>query len=336
MTGEGKSRQMTCEKAVLTDFEACNRDVGRHCGAYRVDCDRWWEFRGGVRASRIGSLDVTHIHISHARVVKDRRRTGRGLADRYFLVLQESGAALMRQRGNEVLLRPGDCTLIDSRHQSVFEASPNSRQALFHLPASAVRDRIGPRSLPVAEPIDGSSGVGGMLSDMLTSLVRHGESLNGVDPLDLTLHLVGKLIASRSETCLDSVECFALEPGEIAAFIDTHIHRDDLTPRSIAEYFGISLRQLYRIATSTGSTPAAMIWRRRLERARATLGDSASNGASITEIALTCGFKDGAHFSRSYRKAFGETPRATRERRSTAKRPLAVSGTMPEAGAALA
>jgi transcriptional regulator GlxA family with amidase domain len=32
----------------------------------------------------------------------------------------------------------------------------------------------------------------------------------------------------------------------------------------------------------------------------------------IIEIALNCGFKDGAHFSRAYRKMFGHPPRVSR------------------------
>ncbi len=72
----------------------------------------------------------------------------------------------------------------------------------------------------------------------------------------------------------------------------------ELAPQEIAEYFNVSLRQLYRISALSGCTPAALIWRRRLERAKSLLQDPASR-APITEIALSCGFKDGAHFSRS-------------------------------------
>jgi transcriptional regulator GlxA family with amidase domain len=102
-----------------------------------------------------------------------------------------------------------------------------------------------------------------------------------------------------------------LSVQEISDYIDAQLGHPDLAPQEIAAYFNVSLRQLYRISALSGCTPAALIWRRRLERARSLLHDPASR-IPITEIALSCGFKDGAHFSRSYRKNFGEAPRAAR------------------------
>lgn len=109
-----------------------------------------------------------------------------------------------------------------------------------------------------------------------------------------------------------SIERASLILQEITDFLDTRLHEPDLAPRRIAEHFNISLRQLYRIVTTSGCTPAALIWKRRLDHARSLLTNGLAR-APIMEIALTCGFKDGAHFSRAYRKAFGMPPRVARD-----------------------
>jgi AraC family transcriptional regulator, positive regulator of tynA and feaB len=294
------------------DFEACNDAISRVCGAYRVVCDRWWEFRGGIATRKVGSLEVADIRFSNGRVIKDGRRSEYYLGDRHFLVLQVSGSALMRQRGREAYLKPGDCTLIDSRYPSVFEIGEDFRQHSFHLPAELIHDRFGSREVPLAQTISGSRGAGGVLSDTLMSILRHGETLEGVDLTELALNLLCRAVGLSGPA-----EGHRL-PGrtvlgvqEISDYIDAQLSRPELAPREIAEYFNVSLRQLYRISALAGCTPAALIWRRRLHRARELLQQPASR-APITEIALSCGFKDGAHFSRSYRRTFGEAPRSAR------------------------
>jgi transcriptional regulator GlxA family with amidase domain len=108
----------------------------------------------------------------------------------------------------------------------------------------------------------------------------------------------------------------------VAHYIEAHIQQPDLTPRMIADHFSISVRQLYRVVAAAGFKPAALIWQQRLQRAR-TLLEAEDSRAPIIEIALNCGFKDGAHFSRAYRKAFGHSPRASRKQERIAESALA-------------
>jgi transcriptional regulator GlxA family with amidase domain len=98
--------------------------------------------------------------------------------------------------------------------------------------------------------------------------------------------------------------------SEMIHYIDAHVHEPELTPACIATYFNTSLRRLYRLAAAAGCSPAALIWQRRLEQARRMLAGGAR--MPIIEVALSCGFKDGAHFSRAYRKAYGHPPKLAR------------------------
>lgn len=297
--------------ALAEEYEACNSAISRICGAYRVECDRWWDFRGGIATRKIGSLEVADIRFSGGKVIKDNRRDEFYQGDRHFLVLQASGTALMRQRGMEAHLRPGDCTLIDSRYPSLFEVGVNFRQFSFHIPSDLIRDRLGSRSVLLAQRIVGNRGAGAILSDMLLAIIRHGDTLEGMDPTRIALDLLCKAIGVDESRGTARPERTALEVREIADYIDTQLNRSDLGPQEIASHFNVSLRQLYRISALAGYTPAALIWRRRLDRARLLLLEP-SNRMPITEIALSCGFKDAAHFSRSYRKTFGSAPRVAR------------------------
>jgi AraC family transcriptional regulator, positive regulator of tynA and feaB len=293
------------------DFEASNEALRRICGAYRLACDRWWQFRGSIRTHRIGSLDVADVSISPSTVIRDHRDT-HYLGDHYFLVFQTQGTARMRQRGIEAILEPGDSTIIDSRFPSVFQAPAGFRQFSFHLPTEPFHEHLGKLPVPVARTIRADQGAGRLLSDMLQSFVSNAPLLQGVELTHITLQLLSAALGlpRLAETALD-LRHRSIDVREVEQFVDAHIERADLTPQTIAAHFNISVRQLYRVMAADGNTPAALIWRKRLEHAHRLLGRSGAR-VPIIEIALNCGFKDGAHFSRAYRKMFGHSPRVAR------------------------
>jgi AraC family transcriptional activator of tynA and feaB len=294
------------------DFEAANAALREICGAYRLACERWWQFRGGIRTQRIGNLDVADVRLSPCSVIRERRDTHyRG--DHYFLVFQVEGTARMRQCGAEAVLSPGDSTIIDSRLPSVFAAPGGMRQFSFHLPAEPLLERMGRQPVPTARTIRVNEGAGRLLSDMLKSFVSNAAALHDVELTELTLQLLSAALGIRtSADTVMELRRRSLDVREITQYIDMHIERADLTPQTIAAHFNVSVRQLYRVVAAQACTPAALIWRKRLERAHRLLASSGAR-VPIIEIALNCGFKDGAHFSRSYRKMFGQSPRVSRD-----------------------
>jgi AraC-like DNA-binding protein len=70
----------------------------------------------------------------------------------------------------------------------------------------------------------------------------------------------------------------------------------------------ISARSLFRqFKKDRGYSPADFVKRIRLERAREML-EHAEGSASVTQIALRCGFQNPGHFARDFRLTFGELP----------------------------
>ncbi len=181
----------------------------------------------------------------------------------------------------------------------------------------------------MARTIRADRGPGRLLSDMLQSFVSNAPMLQGVELTSLTLQLLSAALGVRpaAETSVD-LRHRSIDVREISQFIDAHIERSDLTPQTIAAHFNTSVRQLYRVIAAEGGTPAALIWRKRLEHAHRLLGRSGTR-VPIIEIALNCGFKDGAHFSRAYRKMFGHSPRVARNAVSPSEHAHAVEQPPP-------
>lgn len=87
---------------------------------------------------------------------------------------------------------------------------------------------------------------------------------------------------------------------------------EPLTADDIARHVAISRRQLERIYKKyLNSVPSRYYLEIRLDHGRSLLHNRA---VSIADIALSCGFSSGAHFSTAYRNFFGLTPSEERAR----------------------
>lgn len=295
----------------FSDFEACNEALRNICGPYQIASGGWRDLRGHVSARHAGSLGFADVVLSGGCVVRDKSDV-HVQGEKVFLILQAAGTSRMHQQGREAILREGDCTLIDSRLPSAFEVGPGFHQYSFHLPAALVTDRLGACRLPVGNTIRSDCGAGALLSRLLYGIVDNGPSLEGADLMAATLDLLGCALGMKHATSRPTrSRRHALSVPNIRRFIDANLDDPELSPATIAAKFNTSVRQLYRLVGATETTPSALIWSRRLEHARELLVQ-ADSSVFIIDVALACGFKDAAHFSRAYRHAFGHPPKFAR------------------------
>jgi AraC-like DNA-binding protein/effector-binding domain-containing protein len=95
--------------------------------------------------------------------------------------------------------------------------------------------------------------------------------------------------------------------GTIAARLD-----DDVSLKALAARAGLSPFHLQRVFSSkVGETPKQLALRLRLGRAAVLL---LTTRDSVLDVALACGFQSHEVFTRAFRRRFGITPRAYRER----------------------
>ena len=86
----------------------------------------------------------------------------------------------------------------------------------------------------------------------------------------------------------------------------------DLSPRAIAAANGVSVRQLHRVFSATGTTVSHWVRKVRLAQCAADLRTNGALSEGITGVAFRWGFNDSAHFSKAFRAEFGQSPRAYR------------------------
>jgi transcriptional regulator GlxA family with amidase domain len=98
----------------------------------------------------------------------------------------------------------------------------------------------------------------------------------------------------------------------VLAEIAEHACEPGFSAMAIAEKYGVSEREVRRLLKKTGKSFSDHKLRRRLERARALLGDPAAAHLAVPEIALRVGFSDLESFDANYRRRFGVSPEAAR------------------------
>ena len=159
------------------------------------------------------------------------------------------------------------------------------------------------------------------LTPFQTALIRSAVTLllSGTEEMGTASSLVGidRYLGSLAGLLLRTAVSQPPDREQIAsvrarteAIIDEQAMDPQLTPATIAAQLNISLRQLYR-AFAGPESPAALIRRRRLERAADLLASRGTIG-SVESIAHECGFASAEYFSRAFRREFGLSPRAYR------------------------
>lgn len=99
----------------------------------------------------------------------------------------------------------------------------------------------------------------------------------------------------------------------VEEFIEANWDRP-LDLQTMSAIANISARSLFRqFKKARGYSPASFAKRIRLDRAREML-EQANEDASVTQIALKCGFQNPGHFARDFRLQFGELPSETMKR----------------------
>lgn len=222
------------------------------------------------------------------------------------LLVVGSGRERVRQAGHEIVVGPGDAIVWDGDQPAEFEVLEPLRKRTLLLPRDRVLGLGGavPVRVPVASPH--SRLLRGFV-DMLAAELPALDSRACDAAANAALELLRAVLAPP-ETDLRT----QLLPA-VRAFVDARLQDPDLAPRQIAAAHAISLRTLHALFEPTGETLGAYVRRRRLEHAREDL--VARPGVPVARVAARWGFRSAAHFSRSFRAAYGEAPRDVREDR---------------------
>ncbi|MFT4210299.1 MAG: helix-turn-helix domain-containing protein [Microbacterium sp.] len=268
-------------------------------------------FRGLIRGAGVDGVHLSDVRATPHVVERTPELIARGDRPWFKVSLMLAGTGLLIQDGREAVLRQGDLAVYDTNrpYSLVFDDDFRTLVLMFahdalELPPSALSQLTGVR-------VAGDAGLGAVAAPYLAQLASHLDELDGSCGSRLA-HTALDLLTTvfTRELGLDAVPA---DPHRallqrIHEHIDRHLASPDLGPASIAAAHYISTRHLHGLFHAEGTTVSTLVRTRRLERCRRDLIDPLLADRSVATIGARWGFPDAAHFSRTFKTAFGVSP----------------------------
>ena len=268
-------------------------------------------FRGQLRSRVLDRMSVVEVTATSHEVHRTPALIARA-SERYFkLNLQLEGTGLLIQDNREALLRPGDLAIYDTNRPYTLAFEEEARVMVVMFPCDALSlptDYVGQLA---AVRMAGSTGLSGIVGQFIRQLSENLDVLSGPSGSRLAtnaLDLVSTLLHAEMDIAPDRMKPQALLAVSVREYIEANLADPQLSPASIAAAHFISTRHLHNVFHESGTTVASWIRSQRLDGARRELRDPLLAGKPVGAVAARWGFLDAAHFSRTFRDAFGVSP----------------------------
>jgi AraC-like DNA-binding protein len=262
-------------------------------------------FVGRLASREFGAMRV--LHVSCPAMTSSREQVARtsGGPGSVYLSFMKSGQASMKVSDQLIAQRTGDIAVWDG---------DLAHSWTFHGPIEALCIRL-PKALLGFTQIDRCTGLtlahGDWMTDSVSTLINSAANVDTPPQRSVAFRLQEALVNAAMAAWDHHGKRQILAPrrsplGQAQAYIQARLADPDLSAADVAQAVHVSLRTLNRQFARIDTSPAAWIWRQRLETARKMLQEP--DRPSVTEVAFSCGFKSPSHFSHAFKNAYKVAP----------------------------
>lgn len=280
------------------------------------------DFHAELMSMELGELTYAQVKTTSSKVSHTMQHASKSKEKVFLLHLQLSNGSLNSQRGNEVFLKEGDFTLVDSESAYRVEFDDPISMGVMRIPYDCLRERIPDPEDIVGHKFSGSNNISGLLSQMLRGFWKQKNIIDSGfvrrQFANNMLDLLATSYQSQTSRMISSNSIQKLRYLQIKRFIDYNLSDPDLSPTKIAGIFKITPRYMHRIYAEFGTgaeTVGQYMLHRRLEECAQQFHDMDASHLNITDIAFTWGFNSMTHFSRVFKERYGLSPRSFRNDR---------------------
>ena len=281
-------------------------------------------FQGQLNLAKLGDIRLSTAKVTEHLLHKNAAEIAQSTNDELALIFPLYNSLGITQGDNRFRLSQGQGLVLDLNKPLTADFFEPHLTLNLTIPRELVAGLSD--SLPKDSPIllDANQGMGLLLKNHCQTLLETLETIDCANVLDnlpghLT-HLIGLTLgvsAKSTEKVRPTAEQLRLK--SIYNEIDNQLHDPDITPDRIASAVGISKAYLFKLLSRAHTSFRQEVLTRRLKKARKLLLQSNLSHLSVSEIAYRLGFNSHSHFSRSFQKAFDQSPTDFRKTRLQTK-----------------
>lgn len=250
------------------------------------------------------------------------RRTAQDIRDHkvdvFVLWSVENGQFRVSHSDGTRSTAAGEMTLVSSREPMMIEPIVDSsgvfKSKMALVPGHLFRSELSDCRELLGHSIAALSGEGRVLQNLIDMLYDEGERLSADthealmrQSLRSLRHIRGALVTINPRATTSDVNL-----RKVQRCIELNFSNPDLSASQVATMCAISIRYLHLLLKNAGTSYSDLLWNNRLAKAKEWFQAPHMAHYSITEIAFMAGFKNSAHFSRSFRRKFAVSPKEFR------------------------
>ena len=225
-------------------------------------------------------------------------------------ILQLSGTTRLAQGGRACLLEPGTFAYLNAADELLLDHMSTFEQLYLEFPDNAFAHDVFRQAVSITMRGEAPNDL--PFYACAKNVWAASAHLDGAELRAALNALVSlSLCTSAFRTAREDAH-WPLRVKRALAFIEQNLDDPDLCPDKVALSQGVSRRHLDELFRGTGHRIRFWIWERRLQRAAQQLGAVPHSHQSLLQMSLDLGFKSQSHFSRTFTKRFGKSPREYR------------------------
>ncbi|MFM2477944.1 helix-turn-helix domain-containing protein [Celerinatantimonas sp. MCCC 1A17872] len=269
------------------------------------------DFQATTTVQQFGNTELSQVNSDGIRYDRRKADLRTRPQDDIFISQIIDGQGSFSQNDQQLKHEQGQILIYDSGKPYSFEYNQRYKARLLRIPRPLMQAKLDNLDHIGGTLIVQNSLYGRLISNLMddSSYISTSQELSQNDDFILpTLEMITTAIERavtqmRGNTPTDGSK----QLQEVKRYIRANIGDENLNLEQIAIAHNMSVRTLSRLFAQIGQTPRGWLQEQRLSMAYdALINRRVSN---ITQAAFTFGYKDLSHFSRTFKKRYGYSPK---------------------------
>ena len=267
-------------------------------------------FDGRMSTVRAGDVVLTRLEGDRHRVMRSAAQVRQSEVGYLKIVAPYVGSAGVQQKGREAWVTPDQWSIYDTTDSYAVSCPVRVEHLIVMVPKAPLVQRGLALDPLMARRLGGSGGVARMALETMRTAYRELPGMSetaarGVGDAITQFVQLSMLDLAGIGTAVTQREALR---ERIKQHVSAHLADPGLSVDAVALALNCSRRQLYNAFAEEPDGVAGYILNRRLQACRLAFDDRTHGHRSITDIALSHGFQNMAHFSRVFRAHLGVAP----------------------------